>query len=63
VGEETWEPLENVSDTKALDEYERRHGPSWTAETHFSHHPRIFPIDVCGGGEYASDRSAIDITC
>jgi len=25
-GEETWEPYENVAETKALDEYERRHG-------------------------------------
>jgi hypothetical protein len=26
-GEETWEPYKNMADTKALDEYERLHGP------------------------------------
>jgi hypothetical protein len=25
-GEETWEPYENMTETKALDEYERLHG-------------------------------------
>ena len=25
-GEETWEPYENMAETKALDEYERLHG-------------------------------------
>ena len=25
-GEEIWEPYENVAETKALDEYKRRHG-------------------------------------
>ena len=26
-GDETWEPLEHVAETEALDNYERLHGP------------------------------------
>jgi hypothetical protein len=42
-GEETWEPYENVADTKALDEYECLHGPVTVDTAGESNHPTVIP--------------------
>jgi hypothetical protein len=42
-GEESWEPYENVAETKALDEYERLRGPVTVDTVGESNHPTVNP--------------------